>query len=197
MGRGAAMLKTGQAGYTLVETLCAMAVAGLVLMTAMRFLPLLQRQSLNNIQQMRLTQHLNHGMLQIEKDLRRAGMCRPACRRPSVVIAERHGEPRHSCLLATYAFYPPQSVAPSGALSNETFGYRLRQGVLESQRGVVHCHGAGWAKMHDPRQWRVRELRFEFLAENAFRVVLVGETRGRPVARQRISRIVAARNGPA
>ncbi|TKI05931.1 prepilin peptidase-dependent protein [Martelella alba] len=189
------MLKSGQGGYTLAETLCALAVSAVVMMAAMRLLPQVQRFSLNHIRQIQLARHIDYAMLTMEKDLRRAGMCRSRCPRPAVVIGQRRGETRQSCLLTTYAFYAPASIAPSGPLVDETFGYRLREGALEARRGVTHCQGGNWVKTHDPRQWRVTRLRFEPLADNAYRIVLAGESRGKPTVRHGISRIVACRNG--
>jgi prepilin peptidase dependent protein B len=35
------------------------------------------------------------------------------------------------------------------------FGYRLRQGTLEGQGGVRHCHGAGWERLLDNDEVRI------------------------------------------
>lgn len=189
--RGAAVLKTGQSGFSLAETLCALAVVSVVLLSAMGLLPMIYRQCHGGILHLRLARHLDHSLLRIEKDLRRAGSCFPHCGGRAVIIAQRRGERPHSCLLVTYAFSPSSDTVPV----NETFGYRLRRGALEMQRGVTHCNGPGWVNMHDPRLWVINRLRFEPVADNAYRVTLTGAARGEPGIRYRTSRIVAGRNG--
>ena len=190
-----AMLKADESGFSLAETLCAMAVVSLVLLSGMRLLPVMYGQCYGGIQHMRLIRHLNHGLLLIEKDLRRAGHCSPSCGRPAVVIGHRRGEGQQSCLVATYAFIPSSGVAAGGVLENETFGYRLHRGALETQRGVTHCNGPGWVKMHDPQLWIIKQLRFEKVGNNAYRVTLTGAARSTPSIRHRASRIMVGRNG--
>ncbi|XBS69005.1 prepilin-type N-terminal cleavage/methylation domain-containing protein [Acerihabitans sp. KWT182] len=129
------LLKTGQAGFSLAEALCAMAVTGLVLLSALRLLPFMYRQCHEGLQHMRLVRQIDHSLLLIEKDLRRAGLCTRACERPAVTLGERRGERRQSCLLVAYAFFPLSGNAAGATLINETFGYRLR-------RGRWRCSGA-------------------------------------------------------
>jgi len=189
------MLKIGQSGFSLGETLCAMAVVSLVLLSGMRLLPWMYRQCHGSIQHMRLVRQLNHSLLLIEKDLRRAGLCSPSCEGAAITLGERRGERQHSCLLVTYAFFPSSGVTAGGMLVNETFGYRLRRGALEMQRGVTHCNGPGWVNMHDPHLWVIRQLRFERVAESAYRVTLTGVVGSEPAIRHRASRIMVGRNG--
>ncbi len=188
------MLKTGQSGFSLAETLCALAVISVVLLSGMRLLPLMYRECHGGIQHMRLVRHLDHSLLMIEKDLRRAGFCSPFCGKPAITVAQRRGERQHSCLLVTYAFFPSSTDNARGRLVNETFGYRLRRGALETQRGVTHCNGPGWVNMHDPHLWVIKQLRFEPVAANAFRVTLTGVARSEPGIRHSASRIMAGRN---
>ncbi|WP_213993167.1 prepilin-type N-terminal cleavage/methylation domain-containing protein [Sodalis sp. dw_96] len=189
------MLKIGQSGFSLAETLCGMAIVSLVLLSAMRLLPLMYGQCYGGIQHLRLVRQLDHSLLLLEKDLRRAGLCSPSCGRPAVTLSQRRGERPHSCLLVTYAFLPSSGATVGGVLVNETFGYRLRRGALETQRGVTHCDGPGWVNMHDPRLWVIKQVRFDAVADNAYRVTLTGAARSAPAIRHRSSRIMVGRNG--
>ncbi|NDL65523.1 prepilin peptidase-dependent protein [Acerihabitans arboris] len=189
------MLNRAQRGSSLVETLCALAVMSLLLLAGLRFLPLLHRQSHGGMQQTRLARQLDHSLLVIEKDLRRAGHCKTPCARPAVILGQRRGERENSCLIVSYAFYPTDARAPGGRLANETFGYRLRRGALETQRGALHCNEPGWANMHDPRQLTIKQVRFEPVALNAWRVTLLGCLSDRPDIGYRASRILVGRNG--
>ncbi len=195
LGGYRAMLGRTQRGASLVETLCAMAVMSLLLLAGLRLLPLSHRLSQSGMQQARLARQLDHSLLSMEKDLRRAGHCRPPCARPAVVIGQRRGERENSCLIVSYAFYPTDARKPGGRLANDTFGYRLHRGALETQRGVRHCDESGWANMHDPRQLRIKQVRFEPVAVNAWRISLYGVPVDRPGSGCRTSRIVIGRNG--
>lgn len=194
MGGHRAMLSRAQRGSSLVETLCALAVMSLVLVAGLRFLPVLHLHSHGGMQQARLVRQLDHSLLSMEKDLRRAGHCHPPCARPGVIFGQRRGERENSCLIASYAFYPTDARTPGGRLVNDTFGYRLHRGALETQRGARHCDEPGWANMHDPRQLLIKQLRFEPVAANAWRVTLAGGLKDSTGKEYRASRIVVGRN---
>lgn len=194
LGGRHSMLTTGQSGFSLVETLCALAISSMVLLSGLRLLPELHRRCYGAIEHIRLIQQLNHALLLIEKDVRRAGLDILAGDRPVLTIAQRHGERSNSCLLVGYAFYAAENHRAGAGLVTETFGYRLRRGTLEMRRGVTHCDGPGWVKLHDPDHWRLKDLRFEPVAQNGLRVMLTGQTCGKPGIRHTLTRIMARRN---
>ncbi len=189
------MLKARQEGFSLVETLCALAIASVLLLGALRILPLLYRQAHMALQHAQLAWQMEQSLLSIEKDVRRAGFCSPPCRGLPVYHGQRPGEAQHSCLILSYAFYPAQSRAADRRLVNDTFGYRLHRGALETQRGVRHCNEPGWAKMHDAQRWVVKQFRCDPLGGGAWRVILVGGARNNPAIHYRTQRIIAGRNG--
>lgn len=189
------MLNKDQRGTGLAETLCALAVLSIVLLAALRLLPLIQRQSHGGMQQARLARLLDNSLLAVEKDLRRAGYCRPPCQRPAVIVSQRRAERENSCVIASYAFYSAEARGSCGRLTNDTFGYRLHAGALETQRGVLHCNEPGWAKMHDPQQLLITQFIVEPVAPNAWRVTLRGQLRHRPDVVYRATRLVRGRNG--
>jgi prepilin peptidase dependent protein B len=188
------MLISDQSGFSLVETLCALAVSSMVLLSGLHLLPKLHRQCHGGIQQMRLIQQLNHALLFIEKDIRRAGLDTVTDEHPAVIIAQRHGEPARSCLLVRYAFYAAEGHRAGQELITETFGYRMRRGALEMRRGVTHCDGPGWVKMHDTHQWQVKRLQFDPVAQNGLRVIMTGVTCGGAGDKQTLTRFIARRN---
>lgn len=92
----------------------------------------------------------------IEKDLRRAGYCAGHCQHtiPPIKIGAFAHEAPDSCLLLSY------DLDSNGRLhaEEESFAYRLRQGALESGRGMADCHSGQWRKISDERQWWVNRF---------------------------------------
>lgn len=189
------MLKGGQAGFSLVEALCALAIVSMLLLGGLRLLPLLYCQAHAALLRTQLAWQMEHSLLSIEKDVRRAGFCSPPCKGRPVHHGQRRGEALHSCLILHYAYYPADSRASGRRLVNDTFGYRLHRGAMETQRGVRHCDEPGWAKMHDSRWWVVKQFRCDPLGDGVWRVMLVGEAKDNPVIHYRTQRIIAGRNG--
>ncbi|MEA9392513.1 prepilin-type N-terminal cleavage/methylation domain-containing protein [Acerihabitans sp. TG2] len=186
------MLKNGQAGFSLVETLCALAIVSMLVLGSLRILPWLYRQAHVALQRTQLVWQMEHSLLSIEKDVRRAGFCSPPCRSGPVQHGQHRGEALHSCLILHYAYYPADSRR---SLVNDTFGYRLHRGAMETQRGVRHCNEPGWAKMHDSRRWVVKQFRCDPLGNGAWRVILAGEAKDNPTIHYCTQRIFVGRNG--
>src|SRR5476649_51883 len=187
------MLKTREEGFSLVEALCALAIVSLLLLGGLRLLPLMYRQAHIASQQTQLAWQMEQSLLSIEKDLRRAGFCSPPCRGGAVYHGQRRGEAQHSCLILHYAFYPADTRAAGDGLVNESFGYRLRRGSLETQRGVRHCNEPGWAKMHDARSWVIKQFRCGPLGDCRWRVVLFTRAKNNPAFHYLTQRIIAGR----
>jgi len=60
-----------------------------------------------------------------------------------------------SCVIVAY------DISPSGQwviIGDDAgyFGYRLRQGTLDGQRGVSHCNESGWERLLDHHEWHIK-----------------------------------------
>lgn len=195
MGGGASVLNTGQGGFSLLETLCALAISSVLVLGGLRMLPLLYRQAHGAMERTHLMWQMEHSLLSIEKDLRRAGHGTTPGAGPAVRIGARRGEAPNSCLILRYGYYSSDRRGPGHRLVNDTFGYRLHRGALETQRGVQHCNEPGWSKMHDSRRWMVRRFRCDPLGDNAWRVTLIGAATGYPGQHHDLQRVFVGRNG--
>lgn len=74
-------------GFSLIETLIAMAIGAVLLLGAARFLPALQRQVLRQTQQQALENELWQRVYALAKHLQRAGYCAGQCHGQALVIA--------------------------------------------------------------------------------------------------------------
>jgi len=95
----------------------------------------------------------------IGKDIRRAGFCNGTCEGKSVIIGNAAGEAASSCILVIYDLNRNGKWDKPGTAESEYFGYRLRQGGIEIQRGAGDCSSAGWENFLDPAE--VNVTRFE------------------------------------
>ena len=146
-----------QRGFTLSEMLLAMLICGVVLLGVAQFFPRLFQQSRQLQQQNLLTQELRQLMLVLEKNLRRAGFCQQSpCAGRGVTVSDQG-----RCLILRLQERRYPADGRPGGLANESYGYRWRDGSIETQRGVQHCRETGWERLTDPATLRVDALRFE------------------------------------
>jgi prepilin peptidase dependent protein B len=136
-------------GFTLPEVLLALSFGSLIALAAAKTYPLLRQQSVALGQHYRLELALRQLAFGIEKDLRRAGFCAGRCQGRALLIDHAPGEAPGSCVIVAYDITRSGQWA-SGGDDAGYFGYRLRQGGLEGQRGVGHCRGLGWERLLDP-----------------------------------------------
>ncbi|UHD64518.1 prepilin peptidase-dependent protein [Klebsiella michiganensis] len=114
-----------QRGFSLPETLIAMAISSVLLLGSARFLPALQWAALRQTRQQSLENELWQRIYTVAKHLQRAGYCRGRCYGQALYIAEGG-----DCLLVSWD-------------SNS-------DGALETLRGASACSGKGWEKMTNP-----------------------------------------------
>lgn len=122
-------------GFTLAETLIAMLLSSLLLLTTMRLLPELQRLILHQATTRALHQNLWQLAFTIGKQLQRAGYCQDLCAGKGLYL-DAGG---HCLIVSWQAGHTPEYT-----------GYRLRDGSIEIRRNVSHCQQQGWEKITDP-----------------------------------------------
>ncbi|MEC5318442.1 prepilin peptidase-dependent protein [Brenneria populi subsp. brevivirga] len=191
------MLNMAQRGFTLPETLLALALGSLIMLSAAQLYPLLRMQSQNSAQYFRLEQLFSQAASGIEKDMRRAGFCAGECQGRAVSIGEYPGEMAQSCLNVSYDLNLNGNW-DGGERQDESFGYRLRAGALEIQSGAHHCRGDRWEKLFDPQEVTLTLFHLRRLNDRPgaalYQLRLAGYWTKRPTIRQQISRLVIGRN---
>ncbi|MBD8106948.1 prepilin peptidase-dependent protein [Erwinia persicina] len=134
-------------GFTLLETLIALAVSSILMVGAMRTLPQLQSQNLRLMLRAQLYEELQQMMHTLEKAVRRAGYCHGRCQG----IGMQGIRVASGCLLVRWDENSNGQWEAAGHENSEVWGYRLRASSLEAQRGVTECQGSGWERLNDPR----------------------------------------------
>ncbi|EPF0315398.1 prepilin peptidase-dependent protein [Enterobacter chuandaensis] len=133
-----------QRGFSLTEVLIATAISSLLLISASRFLPGLQRAVLLQSGQRELEEEVWQRLFALGKQLQRAGYCAGNCQEQGLAIA-RQG----SCIIARWDANSNGRWDRS-ASENDSTGFRLESGALETLRGAISCDGKGWEKLTDP-----------------------------------------------
>lgn len=149
-------MRIDQAGFSLLEMLMAMAVGAVLMLSAGRFLPLLLAENLRLQQRVQLQQELQQITQTLQKALRRAGYCNGECRGPALTLRENG-----SCVLLRWDENSNGRWEGVGHSDSELYGYRLRGGQLEMQRGVDDCNGSGWERLTDPEFMTVEQFSVE------------------------------------
>ena len=72
-------MSVSERGFSLLEVLIAMVISSILLLSAARFLPALQREILQNTRQLVLEDELWQRIYTVAKHLQRAGYCRGNC----------------------------------------------------------------------------------------------------------------------
>ncbi len=145
-------------GFTLPEVLMALSVGSMLMLSAAQLYPLLRQRSQSLSRHFQLDQLLRGTLFNIEKDLRRAGFCNGECTGKAVIIGNSEGERPNSCVIIAYDLNRNGRWDLPGSSEPDYFGYRLRQGGIETQRGAENCTGVGWEKLLDPSEVKVTEF---------------------------------------
>lgn len=145
-------------GFTLPEAMLAMGIGSMLILGATQFLPALRQRTQQLSQHYQLDQLLRQTARTLQKDFRRAGFCAGACNGRSVLLLQANGEAENSCIIVAYDLNRNGRWEPMEHAESEFFGYRLRRGMLESQRGVAHCNGSGWERMLDPTEVEISQF---------------------------------------
>ena len=137
-------MSMSQHGFSLTEVLIATAISSLLLLSASRFLPGLQRATLLQSGQRDLVEEVWQRLFSIGKQLQRTGYCAGRCEGQALVIGEQG-----SCVIVQWdansnGHWDTSSSEP------ESTGFRLGSGALETLRGATSCEGKGWEKLTDP-----------------------------------------------
>ncbi|WP_434639003.1 prepilin peptidase-dependent protein [Klebsiella sp. I138] len=132
-------------GFSLAETLIAMAISAILLVGTSRFLPALQRQVLRQTQQQSLDNELWQRVYTVAKHLQRAGYCHGQCVGQPLLIASAG-----SCVIVRWDSNSNGVWESMPAATSDSTGFRLNNGALETRRGAVGCSEGGWEKMTNP-----------------------------------------------
>ncbi|TCQ83820.1 prepilin peptidase dependent protein B [Rahnella sp. JUb53] len=127
----------------------------MLMLSAAQIYPLMRQRSQSLGRHYQLEQLLRQTTFAIGKDIRRAGFCNGTCEGKSVIIGNAAGEAASSCILVIYDLNRNGKWDKPGTAESEYFGYRLRQGGIEVQRGAGDCSSLGWEKFLDPAEVNV------------------------------------------
>jgi prepilin peptidase dependent protein B len=133
----------------------AMGIGSMLMLSAAQIYPLMRQRSQSLGRHYQLEQLLRQTTFAIGKDIRRAGFCNGTCEGKSVIIGNAAGEAANSCILVIYDLNHNGKWDKPGTAESEYFGYRLRQGGIEIQRGAADCSSSGWEKFLDPAEVNV------------------------------------------
>lgn len=136
-------------GFSLLETLIALAISSGLLLGAVRMLPALHFGVLRQTQQAAMQEELWQLAFAVGKQLQRAGYCYGSCSGEPLKIASQG-----QCVIIQWDANSNGKWETFSAEAEQT-GYRLREKSLETQRGATQCDGKGWEKITDPQKMRV------------------------------------------
>lgn len=142
---------TRQHGFSLAEVLVALAIGSVLLLSASRFLPVLQGAVLRQTQRLALEDDLWQRATTVAKHLQRAGYCRGTCSGQPLIIA-RGGD----CVLVQWDANGNGRWEKTPAAIAEQTGFRLQNAALETLRGATSCEGKGWERMTEPSSIQVQ-----------------------------------------
>lgn len=174
-------------GFTLPEVMLALTFGSLIMLAAAKTYPVLRQQSVDVGRHYRLESVLRQLAFGIEKDLRRAGFCAGICRGRPLLIGHAPGEAAGSCVIIAYDIARHGRWETLGADAGY-FGYRLRQGALEGQRGVTQCHGMGWERLLDNDEVRIDTFNVKSIAGSTGKTWVMLSLAGRSKADDAIRR---------
>ncbi|QUY47865.1 prepilin peptidase-dependent protein [Serratia plymuthica] len=174
-------------GFTLPEVMLALTFGSLIMLAAAKTYPVLRQHSVDVGRHYRLESVLRQLAFGIEKDLRRAGFCAGNCRGRALLIDHASGEAAGSCVIVAYDITRNGRWETLGADAGY-FGYRLRQGALEGQRGVTHCHGTGWERLLDNDEVRIETFSVKSVAGSGGKTWVLLSLAGRSKADDAIRR---------
>lgn len=152
-----------QQGFSLTEVLMAMAISSVLLMSAARFLPALQRSIMLLTKQQELEEELWLRITGIGKHLQRAGYCAGKCEGEALKMGQR-GE----CVIVQWDENSNGRWETSPPAAAEQTGFRLNDGALETLRGATQCDGKGWERMTDPDRIRVQRFQVQRISRVGF-----------------------------
>ena len=166
-------MQLNQQGFTLLETLIAMALSSIVLLGAGRLFPVLQRAVLQQYQKETVQESLWQLAFSLGKQLQRAGYCHGNCSGQGLVLS-RGGE----CVLLQWDNNSNGRWEPSSHSETEQTGFRLNGTDLEASRGVTRCEGGGWEKLSDPAMLVIQKFTVTRLTRQGMSPLLIIDLSG-------------------
>lgn len=142
---------TRQRGFTLMETLVAMAISAILLLELGGLLPLLVKQHTGLQQRQQLRMEMQRITLMLEKAIRRAGYCHgEGCQGLGLEI-QQAGQ----CLLVRWDGQHKGRWRGTAHPDSDYYGYRYRNLAIEAKRGVDSCQGSHWQQLTEPQQMQI------------------------------------------
>lgn len=142
-----------QRGFSLLETVLAMAISSVLLLASARFLPALQQSVMHHTRRQIVEDELWLRAWAVAKHLQRAGFCNGSCVGQPLLISSS-GE----CVIVQWDANSNGRWEGAGHSEAEQTGFRLNNGALETQRGATSCTARGWEKITDPAQMRIQHF---------------------------------------
>ncbi|MGB7800727.1 prepilin peptidase-dependent protein [Buttiauxella sp.] len=161
-------MQLNQQGFTLLETLIAMALSSIVLLGAGRLFPVLQRAVLQQYQKEIIQESLWQLAFSLGKQLQRAGYCHGTCSGQGLVLSEGG-----KCVLLQWDSNSNGRWEPTSHAQTEQTGFRLNGTDLEASRGASHCAGGGWEKLSDPTTLVIQQFKVTRLARQSMSPLLI------------------------
>lgn len=170
-----------QQGFSLIETLIAMAISSLICIAAAAVFPSLFKQVHQSYLQYQIDREVRQVLINMEKDFRRIGYCSStSCQGDAMKIdAKFLSRYPNSCIVFAYDQNLSGTWRPVRTRSKETdfFGYRLNDKKLESNRNITNCDGTRWQSLFDPLMVKVNRLQFTWHdAHSLLEIVLLIES---------------------
>lgn len=160
-------------GFSLLEVLIAMTISSILLLSTSRFLPGLQRGVLVQSGQQELEDEVWQRLFAIGKQFQRAGYCAGHCQGQGMIIG-RQGR----CAIVLWDANS-NGQWDSTASENDSTGFRLESGSLETLRGATSCDGKGWDKLTDPERVLIEQFMVTKTDHDGFAPVISIELRAR------------------
>lgn len=152
-----------QTGFSLTEVLIAMAISSLLLLSAVRFLPGLQRALQTETAQQEIEEEIGLRLAGIGKHLQRAGFCAGTCQGAALELSAQ-GE----CVIVQWDENSNGRWETTPQTAAEQTGFRLNAGALETLRGATSCRGKGWERITDPDRVTVVHFKVEKVQRAGF-----------------------------